>query len=146
LLPWHPGHLGGAKNLYTAIQTARHKTAETIRAAVNKAFTPHRNQAHTIAYDNGREFTDHEGMASDLDSKIHFAHPYVSCEHGVNENINDHIRLFFPKGRGLATVTHEEIEQAMNLLNRQPRKSMGFRTPHEALFSTKPSLIVALQS
>lgn len=85
-------------------------------------------------------------MASNLGSKIHFAHPYVSCEHGVNKNINDHIRQFFPNDRGLTTVTHEEIEQAMNLLNRQPRKSMGFRTPHEALFSTKSSLIVAFQS
>jgi transposase, IS30 family len=100
----------------------------------------------TITYDNGREFTDHEGMARDLDAKIYFAHPYASWERGVNENTNGLIRQFFPKERDLTTVTNEEVEQVMNLLNHRPRKTLGFRTPHEVFFNTRTSLTVALQS
>jgi len=134
------------KSLYTAIRAVRHKSAEATREAVNKALTPHRDRVLTITYDNGREFTDHEGMASDLDAKIYFAHPYASWERGVNENTNGLIRQFFPKDRDLTAVTHEEIEHAMNLLNHRPRKSLGFRTPHEVFFNTRTSLTVALQS
>ena len=134
------------KSLYTAIRTVRHKTAEATREAVKKALAPHRDRVLTITYDNGREFTDHEGMASDLDAKIYFAHPYASWERGVNENTNGLIRQFFPKDRDLTTVTHEEIKHAMNLLNHRPRMSLGFRTPHEVFFNTRTSLTVALQS
>lgn len=134
------------KALYTAIRPVRHKTAEATRAAVNQALTPHRDRVLTITYDNGREFTDHEGMAHDLDAKIYFAHPYASWERGVNENTNGLIRQFFPKDRDLTTVTHEEVEHVMNLLNHRPRKSLGFRTPHEVFFNTRTSLTVALQS
>jgi IS30 family transposase len=42
---------------------------------------------HTITYENGREFTDHD-MASNLDARIYFAHPYASWERGLNENTN----------------------------------------------------------
>jgi IS30 family transposase len=34
----------------------------------------------------------------------------------------------------------------MNLLNHRPRKTLGFRTPHEVFFNTRTSLTVALQS
>jgi hypothetical protein len=30
-----------------------------------------------------------EGTAIELDADINFAHPYSSCEHGVNENTNE---------------------------------------------------------
>jgi IS30 family transposase len=64
----------------------------------------------------------------------------------LNENINGLIRQYFPKHRDLTTVTQQEIDQAMDKLNYRPRKSLGFRTPHEAFFNTRTSLTVALQS
>ena len=101
---------------------------------------------HTITYDNGRELADHEGMASDLDACIYFAHPYASWERGLNENTNGLIRQYFPKDRDLTTVTEREIEKAMVKLNHRPRKSLGYRTPYEVFFNTRTSLTVALQS
>ena len=101
---------------------------------------------HTITYDNGREFADHEGIASDLEADIYFAHPYSSWERGVNENTNGLIRQYFPKNRNLTTVTGDEIEHAMNKLNHRPRKTLGCRTPYEVLFNTRTSLTVALGS
>jgi IS30 family transposase len=108
--------------------------------------TPYTDRVHTITYDNGREFTDHEGMASDLETRIYFAHPYVSWERGLNENTNGLIQQYFPKDRDLRTVTTREIEKAMDKLNHRPRKSLGYRTPYEVIFNTRTSLTVALQS
>ena len=134
------------KSLYTVIQSVLHKTAEAVRDAVVDGLTPYIDRVHTITYDNGREFTDHEGMASDLDARIYFAHPYASWERGLNENTNGLIRQYFPKHRDLTTVTENEIRRAMDKLNHRPRKSLGFRTPHEVFFKTRTSLTVALQS
>ena len=134
------------KSLYTVIRSVLHKTAKAVRGAVVDGLTPYIDWVHTITYDNGREFTDHEGMARDLEANIYFAHPYASWERGLNENTNGLIRQYFPKDRDLTTVTKYEIEQAMDKLNHRPRKSLGYRTPHEVFFNTKTSLTVALQS
>jgi len=134
------------KSLYTVIGSVIQKTAEAVRDAVVDGLTPYMDWVRTITYGNGREFADHEGMASDLDARIYFAHPYASWERGLNENINGLIRQYFPKQRDLTSVTHEEVEQAMEKFNHRPRKSLGFRTPYEVFFKTKTSLTVALQS
>ena len=134
------------KSLYTVIRSVIHKTAAAVRAAVVDGLTPYIDRVHTITYDNGREFADHEGMASDLETRIYFAHPYASWERGLNENTNGLIRQYFPKDRDLRTVTTCEIEKAMDKLNHRPRKSLGYRTPYEVFFNTRTSLTVALQS
>ena len=134
------------KSLYTVIRAVLYKTAEAVRNAVVDGLTPHIDRVHTLTYDNGREFADHEGMASDLEARIYFAHPYASWERGLNENTNGLIRQYFPKDRDLTTVTKCEIENAMDKLNHRPRKSLGYRTPYEVFFNTRTSLTVALQS
>lgn len=134
------------KSRYTVIQAVPRKTASAVRAAVRQGLAPYRDEVHTITDDTGREFTDHEGMARDLEARIYFAHPYASWERGLNENTNGLIRQFFPKHRHLTTVTDAEVQEVMNKLNHRPRKSLGFRTPHEVFFNTKTSLTVALQS
>jgi len=134
------------KSLYTVIGAIWHNTAKAVRKAVVAGLTPHKNQVHTLTYDNGREFSDHEGIANDLEAQVYFAHPYASWERGVNENTNGLIRQYFPKRRDLTTVTKTEIEHAMNRLNHRPRKSLGFRTPYEVFFKARTSLTVALAS
>ncbi len=146
------GHRGALVTLverkarYTVIRAVRHKTAKLVRNAVKQGLTPHKDRVHTITYDNGREFTDHAGMARDLDTCIYFAHPYASWERGLNENTNGLIRQYFPKDRDLTTVTETELVIVMDKLNNRPRKSLGFRTPHEVFNNTRTSLTVALQS
>ncbi len=138
--------LAERKSRYTVIGAVRNKTAKAVRNAVTKRLMPHKDRVHTITYDNGREFTDHQGMASDLETKIYFAHPYASWERGLNENTNGLIRQYFPKQRDLTTVSSTEIEYTMDKLNHRPRKSLGYRTPHEVFFNTRTSLTVALGS
>jgi len=49
------------KSLYTVIGAIWRNTAKAVRKAVVAGLTPHKNQVHTLTYDNGREFSDHEG-------------------------------------------------------------------------------------
>lgn len=142
------GHRGA---LVTLVERKAHpgcpsKEAKLVRKAVKQGLLPHKGRVHTITYDNGREFTDHAGMARDLDTRIYFAHPYASWERGLNENTNGLIRQYFPKKRDLTTVTEAELEHVMDKLNNRPRKSLGFRTPNEVFYKTKTSLTVALQT
>ncbi len=134
------------KSLYTIIRAVCRKTAEAVREAVVAGLTPYKEKVYTLTYDNGREFSDHAGIASDLEARIYFAHPYSSWERGVNENTNGLIRQYFPKDRDLTTVSQAEIENAMHQLNHRPRKTLGFRTPFEVFFKTQTTLTVALAS
>jgi IS30 family transposase len=131
---------------YTVAQVVSHKTAAAVRTAVARGLMPHKAQVHTITYDNGREFSDHAGMAHDLDATIYFAHPYASWERGVNENTNGLLRQFFPKNRDLTLVSDHELATVIDRLNHRPRKTLGFYTPHEVFFDTTTSLTVALTS
>jgi IS30 family transposase len=119
------------------MQAAIHKTAAAVRDAVSELLTQLMDRIHTITYDNGRKFADHEGMASDLEADIYFAHPYSSWERSVYHNTNGLIRQYFPENRNLTTVTPDEIEHAMDKLNHRLRKALGYRTPYEVFFNTK---------
>lgn len=88
-------------------------------------------RVHTITNDNGLEFSSHQKTAEELKTKIYFTTPYTSQERGTNENTNGLIRQYFPKSTDLNQVSEEKIKQVQSLLNSRPRKSLGYRTPHE---------------
>lgn len=134
------------KSKYTVLQGVRHKTAAAVRKAVTYGLQPYKARVLTITYDNGLEFSEHEGMAQDLEAQIYFAHPYASWERGVNENTNGLLRQFFPKDQDLRGVTEQQLTTVMDTLNHRPRKTLGYRTPHEVFFATTTSLTVALTS
>jgi len=67
-----------------------------------------------------------------------------SREAPIGENTSGLIRQYFPKDRGLTTVTKYNIEKAMDTLNRRPGKSLGYRTPCEVFSKTRTSLTVSL--
>ena len=134
------------KSSYTLIERVSRKTAAEVRKAILQRLEPHRDRVHTLTFDNGREFSDHQGIAEDLRARVYFAHPYASWERGLNENTNGLIRQYFPKHRNLKTVSDDEINRATNRLNHRPRKKLGFKTPHEVFFNMRTQLTVALQS
>ena len=41
-----------------------------------------------------------------------------------------------PKRRRLDNVSHSDIKQVMDKLNHRPRKSLGYRIPHEVFCKT----------
>ena len=129
---------------YTVLQGVSQKTATAVRQAVVRGLEPYKAQVHTMTYDNDLEFSEHTGMAKDLEVQIYFAHPYASWERGVNENTNGLIRQFFPKDQDLRGVTDEQLTTVMETLKHRPRKTLGYRTPYEVFFDTTTLLTVAL--
>lgn len=95
---------------------------------------------YTLTSDNGREFSEHEKIARQLDASFYFCHPYSSWERGLNENTNGLVRQYFPKKTELAKITDKQIEEVEDKLNNRPRKTLGYRTPNEVYFKEQEQL------
>ena len=134
------------KTQYAVLTASKTKQALQVRQRIAQALAPYRSRVHTITYDNGLEFAEHQKMAQTLSANIYFAHPYASWERGLNENTNGLIRQYLPKSRPLDNVTQKELKHIMDQLNHRPRKSLGFKTPYELFFKKKTLLTVALAS
>jgi IS30 family transposase len=119
------------------------KSAKAVKKAIIKALQPHLIRVHTITYDNGKEFASHTEIASALDAKGYFAHPYHSWERGLNENMNGLIRQYLPKGKSFDSLTQDDIQCIMDKLNNRPRKCLGYKTPNQLFLGTNPSVALA---
>jgi IS30 family transposase len=96
--------------------------------------------AYTITSDNGSEFASHERITEKLGAQFYFAHPYCAWERGLNENTNGLIRQYFPKGCGFKGLHWREVRRVQERLNHRPRKTLGYRTPHEVFFQKNYAL------
>lgn len=145
----HGGTLVSAverKSAFTILSPAIRKTAQAVRHALRKEMGPMPDKLLTMTVDHGREWSDHQGIARDLDVEVYFAHPYASWERGLNENTNGLIRQYFPKSMDLKKVSRAETQRVMKRLNHRPRKGLDYRTPYEVFYETATSLTVALTS
>lgn len=107
------------------------KHAGCVTKAMIAMLKPYQNNLHTITFDNGKEFSFHEKLKERYGVRTYFAHPYHSWERGLNENHNGLIRQYLPKGQRLDKVTSDQVRKIQKLLNKRPRKLLGFRTPEE---------------
>ena len=87
----------------------------------------------SISLDNGSEFSEFRKLEQDLSTLVYFAEPHKPWQRGTNENTNDIVRFFFPKGFDFRTVTDEDIQFVEDLINNRPRKCLGWKTPAEVL-------------
>ena len=122
-----------SKLLVATIASNREK--ETIRKAFSRAFAlmEHSIPIETITLDNGSEFADFVNIESDLQTTIYFADPHSPWQRGLNENTNDILRFFYPKGTNFLNVAEEEFQNVIHLINNRPRKCLGYLSPLEFL-------------
>ena len=119
---------------FSVMKKVGKKTAEAVASATIELLRPYQDRVLTITADRGKEFAYHQKVAKALQCDYYFAHPYSSWERGLNENTNGLLRQFFPKGTRFEEVTERAVKRAKGLLNRRPRKGLGYATPTEVFF------------
>ena len=87
----------------------------------------------SLTWDRGKELSDHVRFTTESGVKVFFADPRSPWQRGTNENTNGLLRQYFPKGTDLTRWSARELGAVANALNSRPRKTLGWRTPTEAL-------------
>ena len=121
---------------FTLMKKVESKKAEDVTKATIELMQPIKNYTHTITSDNGKEFSYHQEISQALESGFYFAHPYRSCERGLNEHTNGLIREWFPKNTLFEEIKASEIIEVQNSLNNRPRKILDYKKPSEVFFDT----------
>lgn len=118
-------------------------SARTVAACICNRLRQLAQRVHTLTCDRGTEFAQDRWLEHELNTRVYFADPHSPWQRGTNENFNGLLRQFFPRTRDFSTITTKELRATETLLNRRPRKRLGYRTPNEVFFNLIP---VALQS
>jgi IS30 family transposase len=119
------------------LKKVERNTSEAVEHALSMILKPVKEKCHTITSDNGREFANHQEIASELQTGFYFAHPSSSWERGLNENTNGLVRQYFPKKSDFSKITDSDVQHVMNRLNNRPRKTLGYKTPNQVFFKQK---------
>ena len=125
------------KSKLTRLRKLATKAAAEMKDTSIELLAPLLARVHTITVDHGKEFCEHELIAAGLQARVYFAHPYASCERGLNENTNGLVRQYFPKKYEFARISDQDLQQVEDLLNNRPRKTLGYRTPNEVFFKQR---------
>ncbi len=95
---------------------------------------------HSISLDNGSEFSEFRALEAELNTEVYFAEPHKPWQRGTNENTNDILRFFFPKGFDFHSIEQDDVDFVVDLINNRPRKCLGWKTPTEIFFKNSVAL------
>jgi IS30 family transposase len=108
--------------------------AQAVRDAVAAKITTLPEQlCKTLTWDQGAEMAQHAQLRIETGVAIYFCDPHSPWQRGTDENTNGLLRQYFPKGTDLARYDEHELDAVAAALNNRPRKTLGWKTPAEAL-------------
>jgi IS30 family transposase len=108
--------------------------AEAVRDAITHTIATLPEQfRRSLTWDQGAEMSQHARLRIDTGLRVYFCDPHSPWQRGTNENTNGLLRQYFPKGTDLSMHSATDLEAVAFNLNTRPRKTLGWRTPAEAL-------------
>ncbi|MDQ3544687.1 MAG: IS30 family transposase [Actinomycetota bacterium] len=108
--------------------------AEAVRDAIASTITTLPTELRrSLTWDRGKEMAKHADLKIAAGLDIYFCDPQSPWQRGTNENTNGLLRQYFPKGTDLSRHSADELAAVAAALNGRPRKTLGWRTPAEAL-------------
>ena len=108
--------------------------AEAVRDAITRTMVSFPEQLRrSLTWDQGAEMSQHARLRIDTGLAVYFCDPQSPWQRGTNENTNGLLRQYFPKGTDLSMHSAKDLAAVALALNTRPRKSLGWRTPAEAL-------------
>lgn len=115
--------------------------AEAVRDAIASSIvTLPKQLRRSLTWDQGTEMAQHVQLRVKTGLPIYFCDPHSPWQRGTNENTNGLLRQYFPKGTDLSRYSGNELEAIAATLNSRPRKTLGWKTPAEALRNHLSSL------
>ena len=119
---------------FTVLCRINDKRAQTVTRALAERMCQLPAQLRkSLTWDRGVELSAHRSFSMDTNMVVYFCDPGCPWQRGTNENTNGLLRQYFPKRTGLASYTQRELDEVAAKLNSRPRKTLGFKTPAEAL-------------
>jgi N6-L-threonylcarbamoyladenine synthase len=112
------------------------KTLEKITVNLRKEFPTHK-----IVYGGG--VLSNSIIKARLNKKfkeVYFAEPHKPWQRGTNENTNDILRFFFPKGFDFRSISQDDVDVVVELINNRPRKCLNWHTPAEIFLQKSVAL------
>jgi IS30 family transposase len=148
-----PGHwegdlISGSNNSHIAALVERHsrftmliklngKDTNSVVSALSRRVRRLPSELRkSLTWDRGTELADHREFTIATDVKVFFCDPQSPWQRGTNENTNNLLRQYFPKGTDLSAHSQDDLNRVARQLNQRPRKTLGYRTPAAKLNSS----------